>query len=111
MSSYDYGNFRSSAVGTSPTTVLGPVSTGTYAIITGLSLCNVTSANINVTVEVKSSGTSYSVVPASLVQVGQSMTPVEYDSKLVLVPGDELVVTSSSAASVTVLGGVITKTV
>jgi hypothetical protein len=46
-----------------------------------------------------------------LVQVGQSLTPVEYDSKLVLVPGDELVVTSSSAASVTVLGGVITKTV
>jgi hypothetical protein len=111
MSTYDYGNFRSAAVGTTPTTVLGPVATGDYAIITGLSLCNITSSNVNVTVDVKASGTSYSVVPGSLLQVGQSLTPVEYDSKLVLVPGDELVVTSSSAASVTVLGGVITKTV
>lgn len=111
MSSYTYSNFQASAVGTSPTTVFGPVATGDYSIIQGLSLCNVTVADINVTVAVKSSGTSYSIVPSALIQVGQSLTPVEQDSKLVLVPGDELVVTSSATTSCSVLGGVVTKTV
>lgn len=111
MSSYSYSNFRAAAVGTSPATVFGPVAVGTYSILQGLSVCNVTTADINVTVSVKAGGTSYQIVPASLVQVGQSLTPVEQDSKLVLIPGDELVITSSAATSCAVIGGAVTKTV
>lgn len=111
MSSYTYSNFRAAAVGATPTTVFGPVAVGDYSIIQGLSLCNVTVSDINVTVAVKSGGTSYQIVPASLVQVGQALTPVEQDSKLVLIPGDELVITSSAATSCAVIGGAVTKTV
>lgn len=98
----------SASIGTSPTTVLVCPSSTEVTVI-GLSVANRNTSQILVSVQLDASGRtsgaedSVYLVRNAPVPVGGSLVVVGGDQKVVMEPGDEIVVTSDTASSADVV--------
>ena len=96
------------AVGTSPATIL-TCGASTETTIIGLSISNIVTSQILVDVQLDASGRtsgaedSVYLVKDAPVPVGGSLVVVGGDQKVVMEPGDTIVVTSDTASSADVI--------
>jgi len=96
------------SIGTSPATVF-TCGASTQSTIIGLSVANRTTAQILVDVQLDASGRtsgaedSVYLVKAAPVPAGSSLVVIGGDQKVVMEPGDDIVVTSDTASSADVV--------
>lgn len=83
-----------------PTTITDTVASGNTQTIIGLSIANVVTSNITMSIKLnKSGGTSSFVVKDALILPGGALIVVGGDQKVVLEAGDSLTAYASVAAS------------
>jgi hypothetical protein len=93
-----FKNFHSKNVGTSATTVYtGP--SATQSTVIGMTVANVSNANINVDVYLTVGGVDYFLVKGALVPVGGALVPIGGDQKVVVEATDAVKVVSTAATS------------
>lgn len=93
-----FRNFHAKNVGTSPNTVYtGP--SATQSTIIGMTVANVSNANINVDVYLTVGGVDYFLVKGALVPVGGALVPIGGDQKVVIEATDAVKVVSTAASS------------
>lgn len=93
-----FKNYLSTSVGTSDASVYTAPS-GTQSTVIGMTIANVTSSNINVSVKLTSGATTAFIVKDALIPVGGALVPIGGDQKVVLEAADVLKVVSDTAAS------------
>lgn len=99
-----FKNYPSQAVGTSAATI---VTASTSTTVIGMTVANIVTSPITVSVYVTTGGNDYYLVKSATVPVGGALVPVGGDQKLVLETGDALKVVSSAATSADVLVSVL----
>lgn len=93
-----FKNYHSKNVGTSAVTVFtGP--SATQSTIIGMTVANVSNANINVDVFLTVGGTDFFLVKGAMVPVGGALVPIGGDQKVVIEPTDAVKVVSTAASS------------
>lgn len=98
----------STAIGTSPTTVF-TCGASTQTTVIGLSVSNIQTSQILVSVQLDASGRtsgaedSVYMVKNAPIPVGGSLVVVGGDQKVVMEPGDAIIVTSDTASSADVV--------
>ena len=92
-------------VGTSPVDVGADVNANTETTLIGMTLANVTSGVISVTVQlINTTGTvTTHIVKDAPIPTGGSLVVVGGDQKVVLIENDKITITSNTAASVDVI--------
>ena len=90
-------------VGTSPTDVGAVVASSTETTLIGMTLANVTSGVINVTVQLINGGNTTHIVKDAPIPTGGSLVAVGRDQKIVLITGDKVTITSNTASSCDVI--------
>jgi hypothetical protein len=94
-----FKNSASSNIGTTPVVLYTtPGSTATTVI--GLSLANILTATVYVTVVLTISGTDYNLIKAGPVPPGSSMIMFGGDQKLAMMAGHSVKISSSDAISI-----------
>jgi hypothetical protein len=103
-----FKNSLSNAVGLTPTTVYTTPAATTSTVI-GVSVANIISTNINVSVQVTDNSLSRTIylVKDALIVPGSSVVLVGGDQKVVLEANDFIRVTSSQASSADVIVSVL----
>ena len=90
-------------VGTSPMDVGAVVAGSTETTLIGMTLANVTSGVINVTVQLINGSDTTHIVKDAPIPAGGALIAVGGDQKIVLIPSDKITVTSNTASSVDVI--------
>ena len=91
------------AVGTSPVDVGAVVAASTQTTLIGMTLANVTSGVISVTVTLNDGSNTTNIVKDAPIPTGGSLIVVGGDQKIVLMTGDKVIVTSNTASSADVI--------
>ena len=91
------------AVGTSPVDVGAVVAASTQTTLIGMTLANVTSGVISVTVTLNDGTNTTNIVKDAPIPTGGSLIVVGGDQKIVLMTGDKVIVTSNTASSADVI--------
>lgn len=99
-----FKNYAAADVGTSASTILTAT---TQTTVIGMTVANLTTSPITVSVYVTISATDYYVVKDAVVPAGGSLVPIGGDQKLVLETGDALKVISDTATSADVIASVL----
>lgn len=99
-----FKNYPSAAVGTSAATI---VTASTATTVIGLTVANIVTSPINVSVYTTIGGSDYYVVKDAVVPTGGALVPIGGDQKLVLETGDALKVVSDTASSADVIASVL----
>ena len=90
-------------VGTSPVDVGAVVASSTETTLIGMTLANVTSGVINVTVQLINCSDTTHIVKDAPIPTGGSLVAVGGDQKIVLMTSDKITVTSNTASSCDVI--------
>lgn len=93
-------------VGTSPSTLV-TVANATQTTLIGMTIANTSNAAITANVIVTRSAVDYYLVKDASVPVGKTFVPVGGDQKIVLIAGDALKVSASSANSADSIASVL----
>lgn len=99
-----FKNYPSAAVGTSAATI---VTASTATTVIGMTVANIITAPITVSVYVTTGGNDFYLVKSATVPVGGALVPIGGDQKLVLENGDALKVVSSASSSADVIASVL----
>ena len=91
------------AVGTSPVDVGAVVAASTQTTLIGMTLANITSGVISVTVTLNDGSNTTNIVKDAPIPTGGSLIVVGGDQKIVLMTGDKVIVTSNTASSADVI--------
>tara|TARA_R100000742_G_C4256186_1_gene74059 strand:+ start:356 stop:685 length:330 start_codon:yes stop_codon:yes gene_type:complete len=91
------------AVGTSPVDVGAVVASSTQTTLIGMTVANITSSVISVTVTVNDGSNTTHIVKEAPVPTGGSLVVLGGDQKVVLMTGDKIIVTSNTASSADVI--------
>ena len=91
------------AVGTSPVDVGAVVAGSTQTTLIGMTLANITSGVISVTVTLNDGTNTTHIVKLAPIPTGGSLIVVGGDQKIVLMTGDKIIVTSDTASSCDVI--------
>jgi tryptophanyl-tRNA synthetase len=99
-----FKNYVAADVGTSASTIITAAAATT---VIGMTVANLTTSPITVSVYVTISAADYYVVKDAVVPAGGSLVPIGGDQKLVLETGDALKVISDTATSADVIASVL----
>ena len=91
------------AVGTSPVDVGAVVAASTQTTLIGMTVANVTSGVISVTVTLGDGSNTTNIVKTAPIPTGGSLVVLGGDQKVVLMTGDKITVTSNTASSADVI--------
>ncbi len=91
------------AVGTSPVDVGAVVAASTQTTLIGMTIANITSGVISVTVTLNDGSNTTNIVKDAPIPTGGSLIPVGGDQKIVMMTGDKIIVTSNTASSADVI--------
>jgi len=91
------------AVGTSPVDVGAVVASSTQTTLIGMTVANITSSVISVTVTVNDGANTTHIVKEAPIPTGGSLVVLGGDQKVVLMTGDKIIVTSNTASSADVI--------
>ena len=91
------------AVGTSPVDVGAVVAASTQTTLIGMTIANITSGVISVTVTLNDGTNTTNIVKDAPIPTGGSLIPVGGDQKIVMMTGDKIIVTSNTASSADVI--------
>ena len=91
------------AVGTSPVDVGAVVAASTQTTLIGMTVANVTSGVISVTVTLGDGTNTTNIVKTAPIPTGGSLVVLGGDQKVVLMTGDKITVTSNTASSADVI--------
>ncbi len=91
------------AVGTSPVDVGAVVAGSTETTLIGMTLANITSGVISVTVTLGDGTNTTNLVKDAPIPTGGSLVVLGGDQKVVLMTGDKITVTSNTASSADVI--------
>jgi hypothetical protein len=91
------------AVGTTPTDVGAVVAASTQTTLIGMTVSNVVSSVISVTVTLNDGTNTTNIVKDAPIPTGGSLLVCGGDQKIVLMTGDKLIVTSNTASSADVI--------
>ena len=91
------------AVGTSPVDVGAVVSASTQTTLIGMTVANITSGVIAVTVTLGDGSNTTNIVKTAPIPTGGSLVVLGGDQKVVLMTGDKITVTSDTASSADVI--------
>jgi hypothetical protein len=91
------------AVGTSPVDVGAVVGANTQTTLIGMTVANVTSGVISVTVTLGDGTNTTNIVKTAPIPTGGSLVVLGGDQKVVLMTGDKITVTSNTASSADVI--------
>ena len=91
------------AVGTSPVDVGAVVASSTQTTLIGMTVANVTSGVISITVTLNDGSNTTNIVKDAPIPTGGSLIVVGGDQKIVLMTGDKVIVTSNTASSADVI--------
>ena len=91
------------AVGTSPVDVGAVVAASTQTTLIGMTVANITSGVIAVTVTLNDGTNTTNIVKTAPIPTGGSLVVLGGDQKVVLMTGDKITVTSNTASSADVL--------
>tara|TARA_R110000782_G_scaffold233686_1_gene319785 strand:- start:538 stop:867 length:330 start_codon:yes stop_codon:yes gene_type:complete len=91
------------AVGTGATDVGAVVASSTQTTLIGMTVSNITSAVISVTVTLGDGTNTTNIVKDAPIPTGGSLVVVGGDQKIVLMTGDKVTVTSNTASSADVV--------
>ena len=91
------------AVGTSPVDVGAVVAASTQTTLIGMTLANITSGVISVTVTLNDGSNTTNIVKDAPIPTGGSLIVVGGDQKIVLMEEDKITVTSNTASSCDVI--------
>ena len=91
------------AVGTSPVDVGAVVSASTQTTLIGMTIANITSGVISVTVTLGDGTNTTNLVKTAPIPTGGSLVVLGGDQKVVLMTGDKITVTSNTASSADVI--------
>ena len=100
-----FKNSFSQSVGQTSTTIY--TASGVQATVIGMTVANVTQADVKANVFVTSSGTDYFLVKSALIEPGSALVPIGGDQKLVLESGDLIKVQSDTSSSLDVILSVL----
>jgi len=91
------------AVGTTPVDVGAVVAASTQTTLIGMTLANITSGVISVTVTLGDGTNTTNIVKTAPIPTGGSLVVLGGDQKVVLMTGDKITVTSNTASSADVI--------
>ena len=91
------------AVGTSPVDVGAVVAASTQTTLIGMTIANITSGVISVTVTLNDGTNTTNIVKDAPIPTGGSLIPVGGDQKIVMMTGDKIIITSNTASSADVI--------
>jgi len=91
------------AVGTSPVDVGAVVAASTQTTLIGMTVANITSGVISVTVTLGDGTNTTNIVKTAPIPTGGSLVVLGGDQKVVLMTGDKITVTSNTASSADVI--------
>ena len=91
------------AVGTSPVDVGAVVAASTQTTLIGMTIANITSGVISVTVTLNDGSNTTNIVKDAPIPTGGSLIPVGGDQKIVMMTGDKIIITSNTASSADVI--------
>ena len=91
------------AVGTSPVDVGAVVAASTQTTLIGMTVANITSGVIAVTVTLNDGTNTTNIVKTAPIPTGGSLVVLGGDQKVVLMTGDKIIVTSNTASSCDVI--------
>lgn len=91
------------SVGTSPVDVGAVVASSTQTTLIGMTVANITSSVISVTVTVNDGSNTTHIVKEAPIPTGGSLVVLGGDQKVVLMTGDKVIVTSNTASSADVI--------
>ena len=91
------------AVGTSPADVGAVVAASTQTTLIGMTVANITSGVIAVTVTLGDGTNTTNIVKTAPIPTGGSLVVLGGDQKVVLMTGDKITVTSDTASSADVI--------
>ena len=91
------------AVGTSPVDVGAVVASSTQTTLIGMTVANITSGVISVTVTLGDGTNTTNIVKTAPIPTGGSLVVLGGDQKVVLMTGDKITVTSNTASSADVI--------
>ena len=91
------------AVGTSPVDVGAVVAASTQTTLIGMTIANITSGVISVTVTLNDGTNTTNIVKDAPIPTGGSLIPVGGDQKIVMITGDKIIITSNTASSADVI--------
>ena len=91
------------AVGTSPVDVGAVVAASTQTTLIGMTVANITSGVIAVTVTLGDGTNTTNIVKTAPIPTGGSLVVLGGDQKVVLMTGDKITVTSDTASSADVI--------
>ena len=91
------------AVGTSPVDVGAVVASSTQTTLIGMTVANITSGVISVTVTLGDGTNTTNLVKTAPIPTGGSLVVLGGDQKVVLMTGDKITVTSDTASSADVI--------
>ena len=91
------------AVGTSPVDVGAVVAASTQTTLIGMTVANITSGVIAVTVTLNDGTNTTNIVKTAPIPTGGSLVVLGGDQKVVLMTGDKVIVTSNTASSCDVI--------
>ena len=98
-----FKNRTLSAVGTSPVDVGAVVAASTQTTLIGMTVANITSGVISVTVTLGDGTNTTNIVKTAPIPTGGSLVVLGGDQKVVLMTGDKITVTSNTASSADVI--------
>ena len=90
-------------VGTSPVDVGAVVAASTQTTLIGMTVANITSGVISVTVTLGDGTNTTNIVKTAPIPTGGSLVVLGGDQKVVLMTGDKITVTSNTASSADVI--------
>jgi hypothetical protein len=103
-----FKNVKSRAIGVTATVIGGyTVPALTSATVIGLSLANILTTAITVTVVVNDGTNDTTVVKGATIPVGSALVPFGGDQKLVLIAGDKIKITASAASAIDAIMSVL----
>ena len=91
------------AVGTTPVDVGAAVAASTQTTLIGMTVSNIVSSVISVTVTLNDGTNTTNIVKDAPIPTGGSLLVCGGDQKIVLMTGDKLIVTSNTASSADVI--------
>ena len=101
-----FKNYPTAGVGTAGSDVY-TAGAGVQATIIGMTVANITAANVNADIKVTAGGVTVFLVKGALIPPGGALVPIGGDQKVVLEAADKITVVSDTASSLDVLLSVL----
>jgi hypothetical protein len=98
MATTSLKNYIASNIGTTATTVYNPTASGIQSTVIGLSIANITTSTITVSVTLTSGATTVYIIKDTTIPSGNALSILK-DSKIIVEVDDNIKVQSSLASS------------